>query len=101
MDIWPEEERNKLKYIHKISNSHGGDYKNYCLLGCNTVYLVHIYKHFTVLCLPLACPAYSSTLKMDAVRSSETSVKFYQIIWHHSLEDSTLQENVHFADLYC
>jgi hypothetical protein len=34
--------------------------------------------------------AYSSTLKIDAVRSSETSVDFYQTIRHHILEDSSL-----------
>jgi hypothetical protein len=29
------------------------------------------------------CLAYSSTMKMDAVRSSKTSVNFCQTIWRH------------------
>jgi hypothetical protein len=34
------------------------------------------------------CLAYASSLKMEAVRSSETSVN-YQITWYHILEYST------------
>jgi hypothetical protein len=34
--------------------------------------------------------AYSSTLKIDGVRSSETSVNIYQTTRHHILEDSGL-----------
>jgi hypothetical protein len=40
--------------------------------------------------LLVACLAYFSTLKMDAVYSSEMSVNFYQTTWHHIPEDSTL-----------
>jgi hypothetical protein len=34
--------------------------------------------------------AYSSALKMEAARSSEITISFYQIAEHHSTEDSTL-----------
>jgi hypothetical protein len=36
------------------------------------------------------CLAYSPTLKMEAVRSSETSVNFYHSTWLHISEDNTL-----------
>jgi hypothetical protein len=35
---------------------------------------------------PLSCSAYSSTLRMDALRSSEMSVNFYQITPRHIQE---------------
>jgi hypothetical protein len=41
------------------------------------------------LCLRLAL-AYSLSLKMEAVCSSEMSVNLYQTIWRHSPQDSTL-----------
>jgi hypothetical protein len=47
------------------------------------------------LCLPyaftvLSCSAYSSTLKMEAICSSETSVGFQRTTWRYIPEDSTL-----------
>jgi hypothetical protein len=42
--------------------------------------------------------AYSSTLEMKAVRSSETSVNFYPTARHYITEDSTLL-SVHFKSI--
>jgi hypothetical protein len=39
-----------------------------------------------------ACLAYSSALKMIAVRPTETSAVFYQSTQHHIPEDSTLHD---------
>jgi hypothetical protein len=40
-------------------------------------------------CLLIACLTYSTTPKMEAVRSSETSVNVSQTKWRHILDDST------------
>jgi hypothetical protein len=40
----------------------------------------------------LACTAYSSALKMEAVRSFDTSVNLYWSIRRHIPQDSTLNE---------
>jgi hypothetical protein len=50
------------------------------------------------LCLPpaftlVSCSAYSSTLKMEAICSSETSVDIQQPTWRYIPEDSTLQNH--------
>jgi hypothetical protein len=37
---------------------------------------------------PAAWLAYSSTLKMEAIHSSEMSVTIYQTRWHQNSEDS-------------
>jgi hypothetical protein len=42
----------------------------------------------TVLLAPLAYSAHSSTMKMEAVHSFESSKNFYQTTWGHSWEDS-------------
>jgi hypothetical protein len=34
-------------------------------------------------CIPVSCLSYSSTMKMKAVRSSETSVDFQRISWRY------------------
>jgi hypothetical protein len=41
--------------------------------------------------LPASYLAYSSTLKMEAVHSSKTSVNFHQTTWHHIPEHSPLR----------
>jgi hypothetical protein len=50
-------------------------------------------------CLPSAftlvsCSAYSSTLKIEAICSSETSVHFHRTIRRYVLEDSNVQERI-------
>jgi hypothetical protein len=42
----------------------------------------------------LTCPAYSSTLKMEAVHSSEALVNIYQTTWQHIPEDSLFHVNL-------
>jgi hypothetical protein len=42
----------------------------------------------------VSCSAYSSTLKMEAICSSEMSVAFQQATWHYILEDRTLQQKI-------
>jgi hypothetical protein len=49
--------------ISRISGSHGGEYEDGCLLGC-------------------------SALMMEAARTSETLVNFYQTIRRYNPEDS-------------
>jgi hypothetical protein len=41
-----------------------------------------------------SCLAYSSTLKMEATRSSETSVDFYRTTWRYIPEDRTLHNYI-------
>jgi hypothetical protein len=41
------------------------------------------------------CSAYSLTLKMEAVHSSETLADFYQNIWYGMPEESTLHNQCH------
>jgi hypothetical protein len=48
---------------------------------------------YTVCFLVLSCLVHSSTLKTEAVCSSETSVDFYQTTWHYTPEDSTLHNH--------
>jgi hypothetical protein len=38
-----------------------------------------------------ACLAYSSTMKLEATRSSEMSVDFQWITWHYIPEDTTFE----------
>jgi hypothetical protein len=45
---------------------------------------------FVVSGWPAACLDYFSSMKMDAVRFSETSINFYQNTRRHNSEDSTL-----------
>jgi hypothetical protein len=45
------------------------------------------------LCLLLACVAYSSTLKMGALHFSKTSINFYRTIWRHIPEDDILHSH--------
>jgi hypothetical protein len=40
-----------------------------------------------------ACFTYSSSLKLEAIRSSETSVNFYQTSRHHIPEDNTVHRH--------
>jgi hypothetical protein len=40
------------------------------------------------------CSAYSSTLKMEAICFSETSVDFQRTTWHYIPEDSTLDQRI-------
>jgi hypothetical protein len=61
-----------------------------------SVFWRNMWKHwswtseFTLL---IGCSAYSSTLKMEATRSYEQSVNFYQTTWRHIPEDSTLHKH--------
>jgi hypothetical protein len=52
--------------------------------------LVEVYWRFFAEHILAACLVYSSTLKMEAVLSSEISVNFYHVIRRHIPEDSTL-----------
>jgi hypothetical protein len=68
----------------KIWGSHSGGYEEYYLLGYNAM-----------LCLPpafalVSCSAYFSTLKMEAICSSETPVDFQRTTRHYIPEDSIL-----------
>jgi hypothetical protein len=45
--------------------------------------------------LPVPCSAYSLTLKTEAVRSSETSVMFYQTARYHIPKINTLYSDRH------
>jgi hypothetical protein len=74
----------------RIGGSHSGGYVESCLLGYNAV------ASQPTLCLPpaftlVSCLAYSSTLKMEAKCSSETSVDFQRTTRHYIPEDRTLQ----------
>jgi hypothetical protein len=40
----------------------------------------------------VSCSAYSSTLKMEALCSSETSVDFQRTTWHYTPKDNTLRK---------
>jgi hypothetical protein len=54
---------------NKIWGSHGGEYEDGCLLGCSAILI---------------------TLMMEAARSSEMLVNFYQTTRHYNPEDSHL-----------
>jgi hypothetical protein len=58
--------------------------EHFCLLGCNAV------QFLLAACLLTVTLAYSSTLKMEAVRSSEGSENFYRTTPRQIPEDSTL-----------
>jgi hypothetical protein len=53
--------------------------------------------------LLVACLVHFSTLKMEVVRSTETSVKFYQTAWCYVREDSTAMRssNPNFEEQHC
>jgi hypothetical protein len=63
-----------------IWGSHGGEYEDGCLLGCSAVYLVEVYQLFRI------------ALMMEAVRSSQTLVNFYQTTRRYNPEDSHLRQ---------
>jgi hypothetical protein len=90
--------------------------EEYCLLGYNTVWSVENQPAFRrnilppssgsknkvskkpELCLPpaftlVSCSAYSSTLKMEAICSSETSVDFQRTTQRYIPEDGTLHNH--------
>jgi hypothetical protein len=78
---------------YRIWGSHSSGYKEFCLLGCNSVLCSACY-HFIVL---VSYPAYSSAMKMEATCSSEMSVDFQHTTLPYIPECSTL----HTADLLC
>jgi hypothetical protein len=52
-----------------------------------------------LLCLPpastpVSCSVYSSTLKMEVIYASETSVEFQRIVWCYISEDGTLHRDL-------
>jgi hypothetical protein len=64
-----------------------------CFQGCRLNGETH---SCNILSKPLfAFPGYSSTLKMEAIRSTETLVKPHQTTRHHVLYDSALQKQAH------
>jgi hypothetical protein len=86
-----------------------GVYEAYCLVGCDTLLygrslptswrnilppslgskVKHAASRVGVFCF-LAYLAYSSTLKMEIIPYSETSVNFFQTACHHTPEDNIL-----------
>jgi hypothetical protein len=99
--------------ICKIVGSHSSGYEEYYILGYNAVKFVECRPTFqrnisppslAELCLPSAvtlvsCTAYFSTMKMEAIYSSETSVDTQQTIWPYIPEDGTLQIGICRQDL--
>jgi hypothetical protein len=90
--------------LGRIWGSHGGGYEEYYLLGYNAVYTVESQPTFrrnisplsSGLCLPpaftlVSWSAYSSTLNLEAICSSETSVNFRRTTRRYIAEDSTLR----------
>jgi hypothetical protein len=95
--------------------SQSGVHVEFSLLGYNAVNPLKVNRHFggklrlhhqsrkisqaTLLAtffMPISSLAYSSTLKMDAICSSETSIDFQQTTWCYIFEDRTdiSEENV-------
>jgi hypothetical protein len=70
----------------KIWGFHGGDHEEYCLLGCGAS---------AATCSRCSSFADFSSLKMEAIRSSETSVHT-RSTWRHNPEDGILQHNIFF-----
>jgi hypothetical protein len=65
------EEKIRKQEFAEISGSHGGEYKDDCVLGC---------------CVHVACrllPPSSGALMMEAVSTSETLVNFYKATWRY------------------
>jgi hypothetical protein len=62
---------------------------NYCLTGCDIMWQA-ISLQFVSCLLLIACLAYCSTLKMESVFSSETSLNFYRTTRRHVPWDGTL-----------
>jgi hypothetical protein len=82
----------------RISFSHSGGYEEFYLLGYNAVQSVENQTTFRrnillsssefVLCfLLVSCWAYSSTLKMEATCSSETSIDFERTTHQYIAQD--------------
>jgi hypothetical protein len=106
----------------RVSHSRGNEYRrNNRIAGCVIFYAVRVVSRkvgdqsFPELLVaisflneqttpPASCLAYSSTLKMKAIRSSEMSVDFYRTTQAYIPEDSTLHshlcENLK-PDKYC
>jgi hypothetical protein len=105
-------------YTYTFLASASSGYEQFNLLEYNTVYSVESQSTFrrTVsppssgsisqernrLCLPpaftlVSCSAYSSTLKMEAICSSETSVYFQRTTRRYMPEDGTLQLPINFT----
>jgi hypothetical protein len=47
----------------------------------------------------VSCSAYSSTLKMEAICSSYTSVDFQWAAWYYIREDSTLSDTIDILEM--
>jgi hypothetical protein len=80
------------------------------LLGCKVyrsvkvnryfggIYCVHFQTKRVATCLMLVyCLVYSSILKMEAVRSSETSLEFYRTTQRYNKEYHTLHDRICFC----
>lgn len=52
-------------------------------------------KHTDTL-MPLSCLTYYSILKMEAIRSSETSVAFHGITTRYNLQGRILQKTIYY-----
>jgi hypothetical protein len=78
-----------------MSGFHSDDYEEYYLLGLYDQHSGGIY----CLHLQACCLAYSSTPNMEAVRSSKSSVNFYQTAPRNIPEDSTVLEIVYFSSI--
>jgi hypothetical protein len=71
-------------------------YEEYYLLGCDAVYFSRSLsknRMLSAFSLLVACFAYSATVKMGAVPSSETLVNFYETPRRNIREDSTLHRH--------
>jgi hypothetical protein len=85
-----------IQGLCRIPNSHNRGYEDFHILGYNAVYSVENRPTFrsrkSATCFRLVSSlSYSSTLKMEATRSPETSVEFYRAARRCILEDRTLR----------
>jgi hypothetical protein len=58
------------------------------VMQCSPVISVAL---FDACFLLVSCPAYCTTLQMDEAYSSKISVNFYQTIWRHIPEESSVR----------
>jgi hypothetical protein len=78
----------KPPWLEEWLMSYNKKWKDCCLLGCSAVYSGRNLPKFQRSLLPLSS---GRALKMEAVRTSETLVNFYQTIRRYSPEDSHLR----------
>jgi hypothetical protein len=80
-------ERGKSGPLQGQKGGWNQDEKDGCLLRCSAVSLVKVYQRFRGPC----CLHHQIALMMEAARTSETLVNFYQTTRRYSPEDSHLR----------